>query len=182
MPKTGTMFEWCSAATERASRRNRFSAAGSASAPRGRTFSATLAPERLLDRLVHHAHAAAADLADDPEVAQPVRHEAVAARRRVAGGPEGRRVRTGLLDGQEGGKDLADLPGELGMPVDVLGHGRTLAPPVSFEELLGQDFHGIAAGGQGRSSTSPGPAQPERWPRMPGPLRRIGLSRFRART
>ena len=53
-------------------------------------------------------------------------------------------MRTGLLDGQEGGKDLADLFGELGMPVDVLGHGRTLAPPVSFEEFLGQDLHGIA--------------------------------------
>ena len=91
-------------------------------------------------------------------------------------------MRTGRLDGQEGRKDLADLVGELGMPVDVLGHGRTLAPPVSFQELLGQHLHGIADRGQGRSSMSPGPAQPERWPRMPGPFRRIGLSRLSART
>ena len=182
MPKTGTMFEWCSAATERASRRNRFSAAGSANAPRGKDLQGHLAPERLLDCLVHHAHAAAADLADDPEVAQPVRHEAIAARRWVSGGVKGRRVRTGLLDSEQGGKDLADLFGELGMFRDVLGHGRTLAPPVSFEEFLGQNFHGIAHEVRVGHRGPPARRWPERWPSIPGPSRRIGLSRFSART
>ncbi len=41
-------------------------------------------PERLLDRLVDDPHAAPADLADDPEVAQPLRHAVAALPRRPA--------------------------------------------------------------------------------------------------
>ncbi len=67
------------------------------------------------------------------------------------------------------------------MPVDVLGHGRTLAPPVSFEELIGQDFHGIAHKVRVGHRVPPSGAT-GKVAEYPGAVRRIGLSRFRART
>ena len=73
MAKIGTMLVWCSRATVSASRWNRCIASSSATAPYRRTFRATLAPERGLLGLVDHAHAAPAELAEDPELAQGCR-------------------------------------------------------------------------------------------------------------
>ena len=70
MAKIGTILVWCSRATVSASRWNRCIASSSATAPNRRTFERHAAAERGLLGLVDDAHAAPADLADDPELAQ----------------------------------------------------------------------------------------------------------------
>ena len=81
-PKTGTMLVWCSRAAERASRRNRPSCAASSRPCQRQDLQRHVAAERLLLRLVDDPHPAAADLAEDAVLAQPLRRPPRAGRRR----------------------------------------------------------------------------------------------------
>ena len=94
--------------------------------------------QRLLLGLVDHAHAAPAHLAEDAEVAQPLRPPALG-RGRSGVGP--RRVAAAgldLLDQHQGGEQVADRLGVLGEPLGVLGEVGMLAAAVPRDELLGQ--------------------------------------------
>ncbi len=97
------MLVWCSRPAARASRRNRARSAGSPE-----QLQRDVAVERLLEGLVDDAHAAAADLADDAEVVQPLRR-----------GSEGRRHHRGRVL-----SDLRDRAGRLGQPAPQLEHDR----------------------------------------------------------
>ncbi len=93
--------------------------------------------QRLLDRLVHHAHPAPADLAHDPE--RPERHGRFTQRRdREAERRRRRRIeRTRpLLEDQERGEQRPDPPGQLGMAAGVLLGQRGFAAPAAAEEVL----------------------------------------------
>ncbi len=106
------------------------------------------AAERLLDGLVDHPHAALADLADDPVIAQLLR-----ARRRCGGEPAVERGGAVALAGLEslhtfqGGEELEDLLGVLGVPAGVFGGRGILAAPSPIEELGGQPLQRIAVRG-----------------------------------
>src|SRR5262249_40418662 len=81
------------------------------------------AAEGDLLRLVDHAHAAAAHLAEDAIVAQLPQRQA------LGGAPRPAQARRALLlldlfDLGQGGKQLANLVGELGVALGVLLHGR----------------------------------------------------------
>ena len=104
-----------------------------------------VAAERDLLGLVDDAHAAAAQLAEDAIVAEPLHI-------RRPGRSDSRIV--GLRDGDvlehgQGGEDLEDLLGALGVAVGVLLERRPLAGAVAVEELLGQLEN------PGRSRTAP---------------------------
>ncbi len=84
--------------------------------------------------LVDHAHAAAAELAHDPVIAELAQER--------DGGllPEGvvAGVALDLLDLDQGREHLADLVGHLGQAVRVLLDARPLAAAIPIGELLGQ--------------------------------------------
>ena len=106
--------------------------------------------QRGLLGLVDHAHAAAADLAEDQVVADLADRRAVgrlAVGERAGGlARPGQRAQPLHLD--HGREDEADLVGQLGVAVGVLGQGRPLALAIAVEERLGQ--HRDAAAGRGR--------------------------------
>ena len=106
--------------------------------------------QRFLLGLVDHAHAAAADLAEDAVVAQPLqpdpRCRAVVSGQR-AGGAAGALAQ--VLHHQQRREQVADLVGQFGVPLDVFAQRRLLAAALAVEELLGQELDGVApvAGG-----------------------------------
>lgn len=99
--------------------------------------------ERLLVRLVDDAHPAAANLADDLEVAQVRRwlRQTAATDRGTA---TGFLLPAKLLDHRHGGKKLLDLPGELRMPGSILRDRRSLAAAQPRGKFVRQFFHRIA--------------------------------------
>ena len=101
----------------------------------GQDLEGDVPAERDLLRLVDDAHAAVADLADDAVVAQ-----ALERRQRPSDGgclhlPA---VFLDLLHLGQGREVLADVVGQLGMPVDVLLQRRAFAAPVALGELIRQ--------------------------------------------
>ena len=102
----------------------------------GQDLQRHVAAERLLDRLVDDPHAAAADLAEDPEIAQPIRRPRPSSP--AAGAGLVVRDRLELLHHHQGREHLAYLVGPLVISLNVLGNRRALAAPVAFEEFLGQ--------------------------------------------
>jgi hypothetical protein len=123
--------------------------------------------ERLLHGLVHHAHAAAANLAQNAVLAQALWDGR-------SGGTRFCQFRSGLLHGYQSGQEFADLVGQFGIALDVLAHGRTLAGPIALQEGLRDLVEGVAVlVGTVHRYSSPSP---------PGMAERISLSRCNART
>ena len=103
------MLVWCSRAAARASRWNRAVCLGSSRAVPGQDLQGHVAAQRLLLGLVDDAHAAAADLAEDAEVAQLLQRRRPRARRRRRGSPV-RSLTSGLelLHQHERREEVAD--------------------------------------------------------------------------
>jgi hypothetical protein len=104
-------------------------------------------PQALLDRLVHHPHAAPADLAEDAELAQPGRRRQARRGRDERPGPVAR-PGLELLHLEQRGEQFADLVGEVGAAVGVLREGRSLAGPDPGDKLLGQHVERVTVGGR----------------------------------
>jgi hypothetical protein len=131
--------------------------------------------EVLAHRLVDDAHAALADPAQDAVIAQPVQRRV--GHGRGGGGGEGAcadgRARLGPLHLDQEREQLVDVVGVLGVPFDIFGQARVLAPAEAGEERLGQPLDRIPRGvvvAHGRNSSIP-----------PGIPARISFSRLRAR-
>ena len=130
--------------------------------------------QALLHRLVDDPHAPAADLPEDPVVAQPLGHRP-AAPRPILDGPL---VRVGIaadpLHHHQRGEQLADLAGQVRVAVGIFAERRPFAPPVSLGEFVRQVVEQVRSGlrlshGQGSSQSPPRPL-------------RMSLSRRSART
>ena len=106
------------------------------------------AAERLLIGLVHEAHPSAADLAEQPEVAQPLRRHAIreAGRDQAQGFVEDAGGRPDGLDQGQWGKARPYPFGQAGMACRVFFDGGKLAPAPAFEELLRQRFDRVRLG------------------------------------
>ncbi len=116
------------------------------------------AAQRLLLGLVDHAHPAPADLAEDAVVPQPLQPGAY--RRTIIGGQRaggGTGALAQVFHHEEGGEEVADLLGQLGVPLGVFAERRVLAAAPAIEEVLGQELDRVAgvAGGGHRSAPSP---------------------------
>src|SRR5262249_25493987 len=117
----------------------------------------------LLLGLVNHAHAAAADLAQDAVVADLFQAFTVAGY-----GVGGRTVdvagpRLQVLDHEHGFEDVADLVGQVGVAVAVFLDGELLAVLAAGQELVGEQFDRAAFTAGGRHRATPCPYQ-----RIPG--------------
>ena len=112
------------------------------------------ASQRLLLGLEDHPHAAAADLADEPEVTQPL-----GARRPESGAPaaEAGLPRLKPLGHGQGGEEVLDLLGEFRMLRGVVRHGRGVALPQALEVIGGQNLQGITFGLEVSHTGSPFP-------------------------
>jgi hypothetical protein len=101
----------------------------------GQDLQGHAASQRDLLGLVNHPHAAPADLAHDPVVAEflEARHGARGRPPRVVAG-----VSLDLFDFDQGREHLADLVGHLRQAVDVLLEARPLAPAKALGKLLGE--------------------------------------------
>ena len=120
------MCSWCRQAAARASLWKRCKCRGSIVAANGSTFSATRRPSDDLLRLVDDPHAAAAHLADQPEVAQRP-HQRFTIRPDAPGR---------LLDQLQEAQHVADQLRRLGVPLGVFFHVGMLAPLLSLQELV----------------------------------------------
>ena len=118
--------------------------------------------QALLHRLVDDPHAPAADLPEDPVVAQPLGHRP-AAPRPILDGPL---VRVGIaadpLHHHQRGEQLADLAGQVRVAVGIFAERRPFAPPVSLGEFVRQVVEQVRSGlrlshGQGSSQSPPRP-------------------------
>ena len=97
-------------------------------------------------------------------VSQPNRVEALAGlgaalRHEPPGQVAGDRLQ--VLDLDQGREQVADVGGEVGVAVGVLGHGRTFAAAVPLDELLGQPLQWVTVGvgrGHGSQPSGGGPA------------------------
>jgi hypothetical protein len=93
-----------------------------------------VAAEGHLFRFVDDAHAAAADLADESEIAE-LRERKLAAGRCSPGA--GAAIRDGdLFHHRHGGENFANLGLELRVPIDVLAQRRPLAVAIALQELF----------------------------------------------
>src|SRR5262249_44846826 len=63
-----------------------------------------------------------------------------------------------VLHHQERGEEVADLLGQLGVAVEVVLEGGTLAAAPAVEELLGQQLDGVAVGAGAVHRLAPGPS------------------------
>ena len=114
------------------------------------------AAQRDLLGLVDHAHAAAADLAHDPVIAE-------LSEKRGGGLPRVRviaDVPLDLFDLNQGREHLPDLVGHLGQAVNILLQARPLAQAIPLDELLGQlveppIFAGTEFRGHGQGPSRP---------------------------
>ena len=121
----------------------------------GQDLQGDVPAQRQLLGLVDDAHAAAADLAEDAVVADPLRRArrpARGPRRPGPGGvPGGRGAGVGLLHHDQHREDVADAVGQLRVPVGVLGQRGPLAAAVARDELLGELADRVGRGNSRRS-------------------------------
>ena len=184
------MLVWCSRAAALASRSNRRTCCGSEQGRVGQDLQRHAAAQRLLLGLVDHAHAAAADLAEDAVVAQPLQ-PGRGVDGHAAGGAAGA-VGAEVLHPDQDREEVADLVGQLGVAPAVFLERGPLAAALAVEEVLGQELDGVAVAGccrrrcvhvrarfqekgMGRRIRGHQPSF------RPGIDERISLSRFRAR-
>jgi hypothetical protein len=132
------MLVWCSRAAARASRLKRTSWRAIEQGVAGQDLQRHVAAQRLLLGLVDHARAAAAHLAEDPVVAQPLQPAALGFGRPGEGARRLALAGLHLLDQRQGGEQVADRLGVLGEPLSVLGEVGMLTAAVAGDELLGQ--------------------------------------------
>ena len=161
------MLVWCSRAAARASRRNRGQRLAVLRDLPGQDLQGHAAAERDLLGLVDHAHAAPADLAEDPVVAHLAQRRQ--GDRRFRGAGPLRLVLLDPLDLDQGREQLADLVGQLGAAVDVLLQAGPLAAAEPRGELLGQLVEPPVIGGTRCSWTSLR-SLPSHQASTPGPL------------
>ena len=114
-------------------------AAGVGQQPLGQQLYRHASPQRLLLRFIHHAHSAAADFANQPEVAQAPRLRPLGRRRRRA-------FDLDAFQCGDCGEQVANSARPLRISRGVLVDGRPLADAVALGEFAGQDFDRIAAG------------------------------------
>jgi hypothetical protein len=122
--------------------------------------------------LVDDSHAIAADLAQDAKVAQLLQ------RRSFGRGFIGlAAVVLGLFDLDHGREQVAEVAGQVGITVEVLLQGGTLAGPQADRKLLGQLIEqGVLPGFRGGHRESPKPWYLERGCRAtPPPMRGRGF-------
>ena len=134
---------------------------------RGQYLEGDRTAERLLHRLEHDAHPAAADLADDAEVAKAVRERFLLGRASRA---------AELLEDfhlRDGREQFAELLGVVGVSGRVVADGGVLAAAQAVRELLGQHVHWVAIIGGGHALSSAA---------NPGSVSRICFNRASART
>src|SRR5262249_43508020 len=162
-------------------------------------FEGDAATERDLLGLVHDAHATPTDLADDAVIADLSRR--CGARRGRRPGQLDAPIVLDLLDFDQGGEQLANLAGQIGVAVGVLPEAGPLATAVSLGELLGEPVeqgilsragidarvhHQVSRGTRlgmlrvGRSKVARRSVL-YRASRPPGSFARTSLSRFKAR-
>jgi hypothetical protein len=111
----------------------------------GKHLQRDVPPQALLDGLVHHSHAAAADLAEDAKLAELFGGRGALRRGERPG--RVRRVGLELLHLEQGREQLADLLGEVGAALGVLGERRPLPGPQPGDELFGQDVERVTLRG-----------------------------------
>ena len=102
------------------------------------------AAQRDLLGLVHHAHAAPADLAEDPVVADLVCERSDSAAREIRRSPP--RIlpqALGLLDFDHRREQLADFVGQLRVAIGVFLERRPFAAPETSREFLGQSIEQV---------------------------------------
>ncbi len=102
--------------------------------------------QRFLDRFVDHPHAAAANLSKDVIIAQLFQGSSIG---RDAGGAGVNRpgfLGTCLFNHDQGGKDLVDFLGQIGVSLGVFTDGRPFAAPIALDKLLGQLIDRVAPG------------------------------------
>ena len=103
-------------------------------------------PQRLLHRLVDHAHAAPADLAEDAILAEPLESGSDGGRARERRGLVARSWLEPLHE-LECREELEDLLGPLGILLGVFGRRRILAAPAAVEKLGGQPLERVTIRG-----------------------------------
>src|SRR5262249_33527187 len=106
------------------------------------------AAQRLLFGLVDDAHAAAAHLAQDPEVAEPLQTGFRASCRPAGGSPAA--LGTQVLHPEQNREQVADLSGQLGVAPAIVAEGGRLAAAFTLEEFLGEHLDGVAVAAAGR--------------------------------
>ncbi len=99
----------------------------------GQHFQRDVPAERLLDRLIDHAHAAATDLTQDPVLAQLARDRNLHAVEMID-----RRNRSEFLHDQQCGEQRLYLGGEFRMGIGIFAERRLLATPIAFDKLVSQ--------------------------------------------
>ncbi len=104
------------------------------------TFSGNRTPQRLLQWLQHDAHSAAAEFADDAEVAEAFERDSLAI---------GCRNRFSISICAHGGEQFTQLVGVFRVCGGVIAHGRVFAAPNAVGEFLGEQVYRIAVIGRG---------------------------------
>ena len=141
------MLVWCSRAAACASRRNRCKRVGEATQTGRQDLQRHAPAERFLLRLVDHAHAAAADLPQNAEIAQPLQRPA-RRRLRPALPPRPREAsrRPGFKSSISNsvGKRSRIRSANCGMLLGIVADRHPLALPAALEELLGQLLDRVA--------------------------------------
>ena len=99
--------------------------------------------QRFLLGLVDHAHAAAANLAEDAVVAQPRQPRRGVNRHQAAGGVVGA-VGAEVLHADQYGEEVADVACELGEAPAIFLERGPLAAALAAEEVVGQRLDGVA--------------------------------------
>ncbi len=99
--------------------------------------------QRFLLRFVDDSHAAAADLAQQSIVPKLLGHSR-RARNAARHRPRVLAVGTQVFHHENGGKQRANLFGQIRMPADVLAYARTLADAMALDKLLRKDFDRVA--------------------------------------
>ena len=102
------------------------------------------AAQRLLLGLVHHTHTAAADLAEDAVIAQPLEPDAHG--RAIFGGQRaggGAGALAQVFHHEQRREQVANLGGQVGVPLEILAERGLFAAAFAVEELLGQQLNGV---------------------------------------
>jgi hypothetical protein len=98
--------------------------------------------------LVDNAHAATADLAENPEVSEPFQRRTASRRAAANGTPAA--VGAEVLHPEQERKQIADLLGQRRIPLTIVVERRPLAAALAVEELLRQRLDGVAVAAAGR--------------------------------
>ena len=139
-------------------------------------FERDVAEQRLAHGFVYDPHAARAEVAKDPVIAQLLKDVAVC--RRCRRGEDTGDIlphRLALLDQGQRREQLADIVSQLGVTIDVLGNRRVLAVPKPVGELLGDPLKRIAVDARSTHGSTPSLSEFTVYPAV-SPNRRSSLA------